>query len=320
MKKIANILILMLFIHSIGFSQNDEGTLDDIGRICLTPVVSGNTDNMPSSLQKLLLSKLRQIATKNGLGGTSATPQFIITASVNVLNKEITETTPPMIAYKLEANLYIVDYKNQTTLSNVTLELRGVGKNENKAYSSALKRINPKSSKIRSFVKKGKKKIIEYYNSQCEVILKQAKTFAKMGDYEGAVYTLITVPEVCKECHYKALDAIEPIYKKMMGENCKEDLDAAKSAYKEGDMETAEKYLEGIEPGTDCYDKAVDLANKINKIEPQKRGIEGEVEMKMKAAAPATREEKAKAYKKVAVEHADKQNNDYDLNFMSDDE
>ncbi len=316
MKKIISIALVMLFFVNIGYAQNDQGTLDGIS---LTPVLSQDLDdNMPVSTKRLFLSKLGQIATKNGLGATTLSPQFLITGTVNVLNKEITETAPPMIAQSLEVNLYIVDYKSQKVLSNVTLELKGVGRNETKAFSSALKRINPKSSKIRSFVKKGKNKIIEYYNTQCEIILKQAQTLAKVEDYEGAIHTLITIPEVCKECHYKALDAIEPIYKKMIGEDCKEDLDAAKEAIKEGDMEAAKNYLEAIEPGTDCYDKAVDLAKQMNSKDPESRGFEGEV--KMKAAAPATREEKAQAYKEVGAKHAKKKTTDeYDLNFMDED-
>ncbi len=319
MKKIINLAVLMLFVFNIGYAQNQQGTLDDIGRISLTPVLSENMDDdMPKSSKKMLLSKLGQIATKNGMAATTLKPRFLITETVNVLNKEITETAPPMIAYTIEVNLYIVDYVSQQVLSNVTLELRGVGKNETKAMSSALKRINPRSSKIRSFVKKGKNKIIEYYNTQCEMILKQAKTFEKVEAYEDAIATLLTVPEVCKECHYKALDAIEPIYKKMTGENCKEDLEAAKNAIKNEDMEAAKDYLEGIEPGSDCYDKAVDLAKQLNEKAPESRGFEGEV--KMKAAAPATRDEKVKAYKEVASsQNNKKQQTEYDLNFMNED-
>ncbi len=320
MKKIINLAVLMLFVLHIGYAQNEEGTLDDIGRISLTPVLSDNTDdNMTQSSKRMLLSKLRQIATKNGMAATSLSPQFLITETVNVLNKDITETVPPMISYTVEVNLYIVDYANQKVLSNVTLELRGAGKNETKAMSSALRRINPRASKIRSFVKKGKKKIIEYYNTQCEMILKQAKTFEKVEAYEDAIATLMSVPEVCKECYYKSLDAVEPIYRKMKGENCKEDLEAAKAAIKNEDMEAAKDYLEGIEPGTDCYDNAVDLAKKLNNTAPESRGFEGEV--KMKAAAPATREEKVQAYKEAASSSSNKkkQTDDYDLNFMNED-
>ncbi len=317
MKKFSIIAVMILFAVGIGRAQNDQGTLDDIGRVTLTPVLAQDLGKMPAEAQNMLLSKLRQIATKNGLGGTAVNPQFIITATVSVVTKDVTETAPPMIAYNLEANLYIVDYVNKKTLANTTVELKGVGKNENKAFVGAIKNINPKSSIIRSFVKNGKEKIIEYYNTQCEFIMKQAQALVKLDKYEEAIYMLITVPEVCKECHYKALDAIDPIYKKMMGENCKEDLEAAQTAFNDGNMESAKNYLEKIEPGTDCYDKAVDLAKKINNMDPQSRGIEGEV--KMKAAAPATREEKTKAYKEVAAEHSSSQTTEYDLNFMSDD-
>lgn len=306
---------MFLLLSNFGFAQNDLGTIDDIGRVSLTPVLAKDLGNMPTEAQNMLLSKLRQIATKNGLGGTSVTPQFIITATVSVVTKDVTETAPPMIAYNLEANFYIVDYVNKKTLSNVSVELKGVGQNETKAYISAIKNINPKSTAIRSFVKKGKEKIIEYYNTQCDFIIKQASTLVKVGKYEEAITMLITVPEVCQECHFKALDAIEPIYKKMMGENCEEDLNAAQTAFNDGNMESAKNYLEKIEPGNDCYDKAVDLAKKINNMDPQSRGIEGEVTMK--AAAPATREEKVKAYKEVGAQQVSQQSTEYDLNFMS---
>ncbi len=318
MKKIISIALMMLFCFSTVYAQNEQGTLDDMGRISLTPVLSDDmTDDMPASSKKLFLSRLKQVATKNGLGGTSQMPQFLITGTANVLDKQITETVPPMVAYVVEVNMYIVDYVNKKVLSNVTLELKGAGRNDTKAFSSAIKRINPKSSKIRSFVKKGKTKIIEYYNTQCEIVIKQAKALAAVEDYEGAIYKLITVPEVCKECHYKALDAIEPIYKKMVGETCKEDLDAAKMAIQEGDMETAKKHLESIEPGTDCFDQAVDLAKQLNSKPEESRGFEGEV--RMKAAAPATREEKSQAYKEAASQYSNEESSDYDLNFMSED-
>ncbi len=253
MKKIINIALLTLLIYNVSFAQNNQGTIDDFGRICLKPVLAEDMGDMPTGAKKMLLSRLKQAATKNGLGSNSAIPQFIITGTIDVIDKEITETAPPMIAYNLEANLYICDYVNKTVLSNVTLELKGVGKTETKAYISAIKRINPKSSKVRSFIKKGKNKIIEYYNTQCEMIMKKANTLAKVNDYEGAIYTLISIPTVCKECHYKALNAIEPIYKKMIGETCEEDLEAAKSAYKEGDM----IFLVGRELSADVF--AADL-------------------------------------------------------------
>lgn len=317
MKKILITLLSFFFVSNLVFAQNDLGTLDDIGRISLTPVLGNDLGDMPKEAQNLFLSQLRQVASKNGLGGTSTNPQFIITGTSSVITKDITPTAPPKFAYTIQFNFYIVDYVNKKTLSSETLELKGAGTNETKAYISAINMINPKNPKLRSFVTKGKEKIIEYYNTQCDFIIKQAEALVKLEKYEEAIFMLISVPDVCKECHFKALDAIEPIYKKFKGETCDEDLSAAQTAYNEGDMQSAKNYLEKIVPGTDCYDKAVDLAKKINSMDPQTRGITGEV--KMSAAAPASREEKAKAYKTVGAEYSSQQKTDYDLNFIGND-
>jgi hypothetical protein len=317
MKKIFIILLSFIFVSNFIKAQNDLGTIDDVGRITLTPVLGNDLGDMPSEAQNFLLSQLRQVATKNGLGGTSTNPQFIITATSSVITKDVTPTPPPMIAYTLQINFYIVDYVNKKTLSNETLEIKGAGTNETKAYINAIKNINPKNPKLKSFVNKGKEKIIEYFNTQCDFIIKQANTLVKLEKYEEAIYTLISVPDVCKECHFKCLDAIEPIYKKFKGETCDQDLEIAQNAYTSGDMQTAKTSLEKIEPGTDCYDKAVDLAKKINAIDPKTRGIQGEV--KMAAAAPATREEKAQAYKEVGADYNKEQKTDYDLNFVGND-
>ena len=317
MKKILVILISCLFVSGFMKAQNDLGTIDDIGRITLTPVLGNDLGDMPQEAQNMLLSQLRQIATKNGLGGTSTNPQFIITATSSVITKDITATAPPMTAYTLQVNFYIVDYVNKNTLANESLEIKGAGTNETKAYIAAIKNINPKAPKLKSFVTKGKEKIIEYYNTQCDFIIKQANALVKLEKYEEAIYMLIAVPDICKECHFKCLDAIDPIYKKFKGETCDEDLEAAQTAYASGDMQSAKTSLEKIEPGTDCYDKAVDLAKKINSIDPQSRGIQGEV--KMAAAAPVTREEKSQAYKEVGAEYQSEQKTNYDLNFVGND-
>jgi len=317
MKKIFFIAITFLMFSALGFAQNEKGTLDDYGKITLTPVLAQDLGDMPTEAQNLLLSKLRQIATKNGLGGTDINPQFIITSTVSVITKDIVPGPPAMIAYNLEVNLFIVDYVNKKTLSNESISIKGVGTNETKAYINGIQNINATNAKVKAFVKKGKEKIIEYYNTQCDFIIKQANTLVKLEKYEEAINTLILVPEVCKDCYFKALDAIEPIYKKYKGETCDEDLKAAQDAYASGDMQTSKNILENIMPGTDCYDKAVDLAKKINTIDPQSRGIEGEV--KMQAAAPATRAEKAKEYKEVAAGSTAQQTTEYDLNFMNND-
>jgi len=324
MKNKVIIILSVLLLNLNGFAQNDLGTIDDFGRIALAPVLPDDLD-MPSSAQRLLLSKLTQIATKNGMGAVAVDPKFMITATVDVISKDVTPTAPPMVAMNMDINLYIVDYENKTVLSSYTYSAKGVGKTDDKAFIQGIKNINPKSSKIRSFVKKGKNKIIEYYNTKCDVIIKEAQALDKQQKYEEAIAKLLTVPEVCQECYFKALNAIEPIYKRMIGEDCQEDVTAAKTALENNDIETAKRYLMNIQPGTDCYDQAVDLAKQINSMQMQIASEQGDTtqveEFILQATPPATREEKIAAYKQVGHEYIKNESEntseaEYDLEFI----
>ena len=313
MKNKLIVLISVLMFSISGYSQNDLGTVDDYGRITLTSVLPTLKD-VPDHAKKLLITRLQQVATKNGLGGVSIQPRFLLTATVTVIDKEITPTAPPMVAMNMDIELFIIDYVSKKIFSTVTLSVKGVGKNDTKAYLQGIKRINPKSSKVRSFIKKGKQKIIEHYNTECVKILKEVDAIVKLEKYPEAIHHLMTIPEVCQDCYFKALAKIDPIYQKMIGNNCKEDYKAAKEAFNNENYAEAKKHLENIEPGTDCFDKAVDLSKKINALDEEVRGDE----IVMQAAAPATRDEKVKKYKEVANDH--NQNNpnseDYDVEFV----
>ena len=92
MKKIfAAILIASACISAL--AQNNQGKMDDAGRIALTPVILENS-NIPPAATNVVLNKLTQIVTKNGLAGDSFDPRFIITANMVELDHYVTATTP----------------------------------------------------------------------------------------------------------------------------------------------------------------------------------------------------------------------------------
>ena len=289
MKKIL-IILLVVFATNLSFAQNDLGKLDDIGKISLTPVLSEALADMPLVARKMLLNKLQKIATRNGIGGIALDPNFIITATVDVETKDITPTAPPMIALRLNINFYIIDYANKTTLAEMTKSVKGVGKTEAKAYIQGIKNINVKSSSFKKFITRGKEKIVEYYNTNCDILMKKAEAVANIGKYEEAIITLMSVPEVCMECYVKAMDAVVPIQKKMISENCKDYLDAAKQAWLDTDLETARRNLMLIEPGTQCYDSGIELMKRINTELSSNADISGE-EIKMSSSGESVSKE-----------------------------
>ena len=265
MKKI--LLSLLMIIGYNAYSQNALGKSDDAARITLAAYVPQQIDKMPDAARSILANKLNQIVTQNGMGGAANNERFIITANVNVISKDLTATAPPMTALVLEVTLYIGDGFVGTKFSSTSISVKGVGESETKAYISALKGISPTNSNIQSFVGNGKSKIIEYYNSKCDFIIKEVQTLVSQNNFEEAIFKLTSVPEVCKECYDKCMDAVGPIYQKQIDRECKSKLMDANTAWNAAQdsygADTAGGILAQIDPNASCYKEALALSNKI---------------------------------------------------------
>jgi len=216
MKKI----FLFIYITTLAFNSEAQVRLDDFGRIILNTYLPDNIA-APAEAKNLLTTKLNQITSNNGMGGSQANPRFIITANVNVGTKDIIAGPPQMIAQNIDITLFVGDALTNTIFSNVTLSLKGVGTNENKAFIEAFKTINPKNKAVVAFLEESKKKIIDYYASQCDFIIKDAQTLVKQEKYDEAIYQLALVPEVCQECYFKCLDTLSSIYQQKIDADCK---------------------------------------------------------------------------------------------------
>jgi hypothetical protein len=265
MKKI--FMIVFLFCALAGFSQNTKSSADDMGRIALAAFVPQQIDKMPEAARSLLKNKLSQIVTKSGMGGSAAKERFIITANVNVITKDVLPSAPPLTQFNLEVTFYIGDGIEGTKFTSTSVSVKGTGENETKAYIAALKNISPSNPEIQIFVEAGKTRIVEYYNSKCDFILKEAQSLASQNKYDESISKLISIPEVCKACYDKAMDAVAPIYQKQIDRACKQRLMEATTAWNAAqDLSSAENaggILSQIEPGASCYKEAQVLSSKI---------------------------------------------------------
>lgn len=251
MKKIITLLILTFAAITI----NAQVKLDDFGRIVLNTYLPDNIA-IPTEAKNLLLTKLNQIASNNAMGGSQANPRFIITANVNVGTKDIIAGPPQMIAQNLDVTLFIGDAITNIIFTNTTLSLKGVGTNENKAFIGALKTINPKNKEVVAFLEEGKTKIINYYSTNCDFIIKDAQTLVKQEKYDEAIYQLSLVPDVCKDCYFKCLDTLTQIYQQKIDADCKVKFNEAKvtwtAAQTPNGAEKAGDILSTINPMANC--------------------------------------------------------------------
>ena len=211
-KTIIYTIICFLLFPAFVNAQNNTGKADDADRIAIAPFV-GDDQGLTSSAKKLLETRLEQVCTRNGLAADKGHAVFLMKAEVNELSKEITPTSPPMHAYNLEIVISVVDRISGNIAYSTSVEVKGVGSNESKAYMQAIKQINPASPQLRKFVETAKEKTLEFYNSKCDDILKYANTLIEQGKNNDAIDLLNSVPGISKDCYMKCMDlaaGIEP--------------------------------------------------------------------------------------------------------------
>lgn len=305
-----NIKFILLFLLAIQFHCSAQINLDDFGRIILNTYLPDN-NSIPAEAKKALETKLNQITTNNGMGGSAANPRFIITAVVNIGTKDIVAGPPQMIAQNMELTLFVGDAITNTIFSNTTISLKGVGTNENKALIEAFKTINPKNKEIIGILEEGKNKIINYYSTQCDFIIKNAQTLEKQEKYDEAIYTLSLVPEVCKDCYFKCSDLLTLVYQQKIDSDCTSKLSKAKLAWSsqqnQQGAELASNILTEINPKSSCYKEVKKLITQISAKLTADEKAKLDLELKEYNDRMALENETIKASREIAVEYAKNQ-------------
>jgi hypothetical protein len=250
-------LAALLLANNPSTAQNNLGKSDDLARISLAAYVPDQIESLPDIARNLLSDKLNQLVTQNGMGGSAFNERFIITANISVLSKDLTTSSPSMTVLTLSISFYIGDGIEGTKFASSNIVAKGVGETETKAYISAIRNINVSNPELKSFTENGKNKIIQYYNSKCDFLIKNAQTLSSAEKYDEAIYELTKVPEVCKECYTKAMDQVIPIYKKQIDRQCLSELSRAKSVWAAGqNTEAATQVadiLAKISPNASCF-------------------------------------------------------------------
>lgn len=258
------ILIAAVIFCSFAFGQNK---LTDVNRIVLNTYVPEQAEALPSQAKGLLETKLSQIATNYGMGGSAINPRFVLMANTAVIIKDIIPGPPQLLSYNIEVTLYIADAMELKKFANKTIEVKGVGTNENKAYIDAIKNINVKNKEIAGFIEEGKSKIIDLYNTQCDFIIRDALSLSKKGEYDAAMLKLAVVPDVCEQCYVKCMDTMQYIFQQKIDKECLLIMRDAKTTWAaQQNAEGAEKVasiINSISPFSTCEPDAGNLMKEV---------------------------------------------------------
>ncbi len=257
------IFIQIFFLFLIGTITAQEGN-----NIALGTYIPNEVEALPAAAKQILETKLGQMVTKNGISDISYNSRFIITPNVEVLTKDVLGTAPPKIAINLDVTIYIGDGLNGTLYASKSFNVKGVGTNETKAYINAINNINANSEQVQQFVYEGKEKIIAFFNNNCDMIRKEAKSLDNQNRQEEALNLLVNVP-VNSTCFDKVAPELKGMYKKLIDRDCKTQLAEASAIWAANQdidaANTAGAILASIEPTSSCYGEVKSLFSKIEK-------------------------------------------------------
>lgn len=253
--------------------------------IFLGSYIPQQLESVPAYAQSMLANKLNQIITKNDIGQGGYDAQFIITPNIIVLSKDIVPTAPPSVALNLEVTLYVGDGISGTLFTSESIQVKGVGTNENKAYMAAINQIKPKNQALQNLVSRSKDRIIEYYNKNCSVIINRADALAAQNKYDEALVALAGIPEV-STCFNSVKTKIGPMYVKAINIGCKRKLNEAKSIWAANqDLSAANEagsILALIEPEATCFPEVRSLYQDIAQRIKAKELLDRDWEYKLK--------------------------------------
>jgi hypothetical protein len=208
---------------------------------------------------------MMQITSSNGMGGgAEIASRFILVPKINVTQFENTPSAPARVLAKMDLILFIADASEKKVFATHTFKATGVGKSDQDAYLNGVQNLSATGDEMAAFIETGKKKIVEYYNQNCDRILKDAKAKAATQQFDAALEDLLSVPPEATTCYDKAMIQLPIVFKQRQEFMCGTLLQKANAEMAAGHEDVAALYLGQILPGTKCFDEAQKTVKKLN--------------------------------------------------------
>lgn len=231
------------------------------------PVEQG--EYIPSDVNDLLVTRLTTAVTATGVAASQDADRFFITGKVSHFYKDVVAGPPVSTAIHSLLTLYIGDVINQKVYASTSIELRGVGTSETRAFINAFNQLNGKNEKLVRFIEQGRQKVLNYYDKEYPTLLKQAQLEASLKNYEKALNIVTSIPECCVG-YEEAYKLTLSIYKDYINYECHWLVSKARAAWAASPdangAKQAYSFLTRINPGAECFDEANNLHNEIKKV------------------------------------------------------
>lgn len=236
---------------------------------CVIPIsiqLDEEFSGIPAAASTVLYNTLNRIATAGGLTSDASMTPFVLTAHCDVLDKSNLPGPPIQTVYNLGVTFYVADTQTHKKFASAYIPLNGVGTGETKSYINAFRSINAQNKEIKSLIARGKKSMMQYYDTQYPNIIREAQRLESMQKYEEALSLALSIP-LCSKGGDEAAEYSLILYTKHLDRMNQFLLNQARAIWAAGqDAEAARSacaLLANIDPDAACYAEASQLMKNI---------------------------------------------------------
>ena len=274
LKRLYGLLLVSILIPTAVWSQGDP--LSSKEMVAITPVVCEGIE-LPADADQALMMKMNQMVTANGMGAFSL--RYALVPNVVVVDKQTTGTVPVQFIVSLEVSFYILDVTEEIIVAETSFTTRGIDRLENKAIIRAINQIASRSPQVKTFMEKGRSKIIDYYTTRVPTVLQKAQSLADREQYAEAIALLSAVPESIDEYPLVA-EQMSAIYKKSLDQTAVAAIQQAKGAIALKNYEEAFETLQEVNPLSSYSDEAFAMIESVHQQLAEEERLQKEEEMR----------------------------------------
>lgn len=182
--------------------------------ILVLPIEQG--EEVPEATENYLITCLTNIAAASGLAADSNYGQFFIGGKFNHIYKDVLPGPPTQTALHTTLTIYVGDAQTRKIFSSKSIDLRGAGTTEQRAFINAMKSMKAHEQELTTLLDKAKSEILNYFEKNYTRIISEAQRDASKGEYEKALWNITSIPSCCSG-YDKAVQASVQIYRQYIG-------------------------------------------------------------------------------------------------------
>lgn len=235
----------------------------DVSKICIASVVPDRMEEIGTKTLQLLETRMDAITAAGGFS-TTQNGSFVMYPVINVLKcNKVEGGLRNYMNMEVEVTLFVCQQSTRAKFGSLALTLKGQGLTYDEAMRDAFQKIIPSNSQISSWLETCKKKIAQYFESNCDQMIATALLLSNEERYDEAFGLLATFPTMVAG-YDKITDAEFKIYNECCRTQCSLLLAQAESAIAVQKYIDAAQILADISMDSPCSKEATALRRTID--------------------------------------------------------